>query len=146
MILASPSARRTARGCPKARGVPVEFLVFDDEGHGLAKLKNKLAAYPAVVEFLDRHCRQARAGAKDPWHQQAACPSLATWTMPDSPDDRCSAVCFGVYWEGMARHGPALARAPCRSMIAWLPRHWAAASAIAFPSAATLSRAPMRAR
>jgi dipeptidyl aminopeptidase/acylaminoacyl peptidase len=37
------------------RGVPVEFLVFDDEGHGLAKLKNKLVAYPAVAGFLDRH-------------------------------------------------------------------------------------------
>lgn len=35
------------------RGVPVEFLVFDDEGHGIAKLKNKLRAYPAVVRFLD---------------------------------------------------------------------------------------------
>jgi len=38
-----------------ARGVAVEFLVFDDEGHGIAKLKNKLAAYPAIVRFLDRH-------------------------------------------------------------------------------------------
>lgn len=37
------------------RGVSVDFLVFDDEGHGLAKLKNKLVAYPAVVDFLDRH-------------------------------------------------------------------------------------------
>jgi dipeptidyl aminopeptidase/acylaminoacyl peptidase len=37
------------------RGVSVESLVFDDEGHGLAKLKNKLVAYPAVVDFLDRH-------------------------------------------------------------------------------------------
>lgn len=34
------------------RGVPVEFLVFADEGHGIAKLKNKLEAYPAVVAFL----------------------------------------------------------------------------------------------
>ncbi|MBN2469657.1 MAG: S9 family peptidase [Anaerolineae bacterium] len=37
------------------RGVPVEFLVFEDEGHGLAKLKNKLAAYPAVIDFLKKH-------------------------------------------------------------------------------------------
>ena len=36
------------------RGVPVEFIVFDDEGHGIAKLKNKLVAYPAIVDFLDR--------------------------------------------------------------------------------------------
>jgi dipeptidyl aminopeptidase/acylaminoacyl peptidase len=37
------------------RDVPVEFLVFDDEGHGLVKQKNKIAAYEAVVDFLDRH-------------------------------------------------------------------------------------------
>jgi dipeptidyl aminopeptidase/acylaminoacyl peptidase len=35
------------------RGVPVRFLVFDDEGHGVAKLKNKLTLYPAILSFLD---------------------------------------------------------------------------------------------
>ena len=39
----------------RRRGLPVEFLRFADEGHGLVKLKNKLVAYPAVGEFLDRH-------------------------------------------------------------------------------------------
>ncbi len=39
----------------KARGIPVEFLVFADEGHGLVKLKNKLVAYPAIVDFLNKH-------------------------------------------------------------------------------------------
>ncbi|MDT8305738.1 MAG: S9 family peptidase [Anaerolineae bacterium] len=39
----------------QAREVPVEFLVFDDEGHGIVRLKNKLVAYPAVVTFLDRY-------------------------------------------------------------------------------------------
>jgi dipeptidyl aminopeptidase/acylaminoacyl peptidase len=39
----------------KARGVPVELMVFDDEGHGLVRLKNKLAAYPAAIEFLARY-------------------------------------------------------------------------------------------
>jgi dipeptidyl aminopeptidase/acylaminoacyl peptidase len=38
----------------RKRGVPVEFLVFDDEGHGVVKLHNKLVAYPAIVAFLDR--------------------------------------------------------------------------------------------
>ncbi len=33
------------------RGVPVELMVFDDEGHGIVKLRNKLAAYPAIVSF-----------------------------------------------------------------------------------------------
>ena len=35
------------------REVPVRFLVFDDEGHGIVKLKNRLVLYPAVVEFLN---------------------------------------------------------------------------------------------
>jgi dipeptidyl aminopeptidase/acylaminoacyl peptidase len=39
----------------RARGVPVEFLVFNDEGHGVVKLHNKLTAYPAIVAFLDQH-------------------------------------------------------------------------------------------
>lgn len=39
----------------EARAVPVEFLVFDDEGHGLAKHKNKLVAYPAIVDFLAKY-------------------------------------------------------------------------------------------
>jgi dipeptidyl aminopeptidase/acylaminoacyl peptidase len=37
------------------RGVPTRLMVFDDEGHGLVKLKNKLVAYPAVVDFLRQH-------------------------------------------------------------------------------------------
>jgi dipeptidyl aminopeptidase/acylaminoacyl peptidase len=42
----------------QARGVPVEFQVFDDEGHGVVKLKNKLVMYPAIVEFLDKYLSQ----------------------------------------------------------------------------------------
>lgn len=38
----------------KARGQDVEYLCFDDEGHGVIKLKNKLIAYPAIADFLDR--------------------------------------------------------------------------------------------
>ncbi|AUG46817.1 S9 family peptidase [Haloarcula taiwanensis] len=37
------------------RGVPVEKLVFDDEGHGISKRQNRIEAYTAVVEFLDDH-------------------------------------------------------------------------------------------
>ncbi|MEM7114576.1 MAG: alpha/beta fold hydrolase [Chloroflexota bacterium] len=36
------------------RNVSVDFLVFEDEGHGLAKLKNKQVAYPAIVRFLQQ--------------------------------------------------------------------------------------------
>ncbi len=35
--------------------VPVESLIFDDEGHGVTKLDNRIAAYRAVAEFLDEH-------------------------------------------------------------------------------------------
>jgi dipeptidyl aminopeptidase/acylaminoacyl peptidase len=39
----------------QTRGVPVEFLVFDDEGHGVVKLKNKLVMYPAIIAFLEKY-------------------------------------------------------------------------------------------
>lgn len=42
----------------KARAIPVECLIFEDEGHGLVKLHNKMVAYPAIVDFLDRHLRR----------------------------------------------------------------------------------------
>jgi dipeptidyl aminopeptidase/acylaminoacyl peptidase len=37
----------------RERGVRTELLVYDDEGHGLQKLPNKLHAYPQVVAFVD---------------------------------------------------------------------------------------------
>lgn len=49
-------ARQVAEGLQK-RGLPVELLTFEDEGHGLAKRPNKLKAYPAIVKFLDEHVR-----------------------------------------------------------------------------------------
>ena len=39
----------------QARNVPVEFLVYADEGHGLVKLKNILDAYPKVADFLEKY-------------------------------------------------------------------------------------------
>jgi dipeptidyl aminopeptidase/acylaminoacyl peptidase len=37
-----------------SRGIPHELLVYDDEGHGLARLENKIEAYPQAIEFLNR--------------------------------------------------------------------------------------------
>ena len=37
------------------RGVPCQLLVYPDEGHGLAKLKNRLDAYPQAFSFLREH-------------------------------------------------------------------------------------------
>jgi dipeptidyl aminopeptidase/acylaminoacyl peptidase len=42
-------------GALRSRGVPVEYLRFEDEGHGLVKRANKLVAYPAIARFLDQH-------------------------------------------------------------------------------------------
>ncbi len=37
------------------RGVECDLLVYDDEGHGLAKRVNRLDAYPRAMDFLARH-------------------------------------------------------------------------------------------
>ena len=39
----------------RALGRTVEFLRLEDEGHQIAKLKNKLVAYPMAADFLRRH-------------------------------------------------------------------------------------------
>jgi len=39
----------------REQGVPVEKLIFEDEGHGISKLENQIEAYSAVVDFLDEH-------------------------------------------------------------------------------------------
>jgi len=35
-------------------GIPVEYLLYEDEGHGIRKLKNRLDAYPRQMDFLNR--------------------------------------------------------------------------------------------
>ena len=37
------------------QGVPVEKLIFDNEGHGIAKRDNRIEAYSAIAAFLDEH-------------------------------------------------------------------------------------------
>lgn len=41
----------------QAMGRDVEYLVFEDEGHGIVKKENEKIAYRRMVEFLDR-CKQ----------------------------------------------------------------------------------------
>ena len=38
-------------------GVPVEYVVFDDEGHGFSKKKNQIEGYGRILAFLDQHLR-----------------------------------------------------------------------------------------
>jgi dipeptidyl aminopeptidase/acylaminoacyl peptidase len=41
----------------RSRDIPCELHVYPDEGHGLAKLANRLDAYPKAFQFLDRYLR-----------------------------------------------------------------------------------------
>jgi dipeptidyl aminopeptidase/acylaminoacyl peptidase len=41
----------------KRRGATVEYKLFDDEGHGVSKLKNRLELYPLVADFLDKYMK-----------------------------------------------------------------------------------------
>lgn len=39
----------------REQDVPVRELIFPDEGHGFSKLENRIEAYSAIVEFLDKY-------------------------------------------------------------------------------------------
>ncbi len=41
----------------QATGGTAELLIFPDEGHGIAKLSNRLVYYRRMVEFLDEHLK-----------------------------------------------------------------------------------------
>lgn len=41
----------------RARGREIEYLRYEDEGHGLAKAANRADAWPKVVAFFERHLR-----------------------------------------------------------------------------------------
>lgn len=41
----------------KARGVPVEYVLFDDEGHGFRKKENRITGNKAILEFLDTYLK-----------------------------------------------------------------------------------------
>ena len=41
----------------RKRGATVEWKVYDDEGHGVSKLKNRLDLYPRVADFLDKYMK-----------------------------------------------------------------------------------------
>jgi len=42
----------------RGQGGTVEYMVFEDEGHGLRKTENKLEAYAKVAEFLKTHIQK----------------------------------------------------------------------------------------
>lgn len=47
----------------RENGVPVEYIVFPDEGHGFRKKANQEEAYEAILTFLDEHVRDTDRSA-----------------------------------------------------------------------------------
>jgi dipeptidyl aminopeptidase/acylaminoacyl peptidase len=41
----------------KENGVPVEYVIFDDEGHGFVKKENQIKGYSQILEFLDTYLK-----------------------------------------------------------------------------------------
>ncbi len=41
----------------KKKGVPVEYVLFEDEGHGFANRANEIEAYKAILDFLDKYLK-----------------------------------------------------------------------------------------
>ncbi len=48
----------------RKNGVPVEYLVFADEGHGFQKKENQLQAYKSILEFVDHHLKKSNSHPK----------------------------------------------------------------------------------
>lgn len=42
----------------KANGVPVEYVLFPDEGHGFRKTENQIEGWSKIMAFLDTHLKQ----------------------------------------------------------------------------------------
>jgi dipeptidyl aminopeptidase/acylaminoacyl peptidase len=42
----------------RKNGVPVEYVVFPDEGHGFVKTPNEIRGYTAGLAFLDKYLRR----------------------------------------------------------------------------------------
>lgn len=42
----------------RKNGVPVEYVLFDDEGHGFVKKENQIEAYSRILKFLDVYLKK----------------------------------------------------------------------------------------
>lgn len=42
----------------KKNGVPVEYVLFEDEGHGFIKKENQIEAYKRILKFLNKHLKK----------------------------------------------------------------------------------------
>ncbi len=62
----------------RKRNVPVEYLVFDDEGHGFVKKENQIKSYRAILDFLGKYLSTSlgSVGKPEAWMQMPAPTSL----------------------------------------------------------------------
>ncbi|MEP2774167.1 MAG: prolyl oligopeptidase family serine peptidase [Fulvivirga sp.] len=49
----------------KKNNVPVEYVLFEDEGHGFAKKDNQIEAYGKILEFLDEYLKDQKGQPVD---------------------------------------------------------------------------------
>ena len=42
----------------RKNGVPVEYVLFEDEGHGFVKKENQIESYSRILKFLDKHLKK----------------------------------------------------------------------------------------
>ncbi|MGM1054898.1 MAG: alpha/beta fold hydrolase [Bacteroidota bacterium] len=46
-------------------GVPVEYVLFEDEGHGFVKKENQIEAYERTLQFLDKYLKAGETNPAD---------------------------------------------------------------------------------
>lgn len=46
----------------KKKGVPTEYVVFPDEGHGFLKKENEIKGYGQILQFLDKYLKGEKKG------------------------------------------------------------------------------------
>ncbi len=60
-----PESDEIVEAIKKKNGV-VEYVVFDDEGHGFTKKANEIRAQQSILDFLDKHLKGSGATAPAP--------------------------------------------------------------------------------
>jgi dipeptidyl aminopeptidase/acylaminoacyl peptidase len=58
-----PESDEIVESIKKRNGV-VEYVLFDNEGHGFTKKANEIRAYKAILDFLDRYLKGGEASSK----------------------------------------------------------------------------------
>jgi acetyl esterase/lipase len=51
------SHEQMAIAAARKKGIPVEYVIFPDEGHGFAKKPNEISGYTQVLAFLDQYLK-----------------------------------------------------------------------------------------